>query len=60
MSKRRKLKLNVKFKDGKVICAKSLDECKGCKEECEKMDLYYYPFSSRDMMECFKNNQKRK
>jgi len=60
MSKRKKIKLNVRFKNGNVICAKSPDLCKGCKEDCEKMDLFYYPFNKRDLMECFKNNEKRK
>ena len=59
MSERKKIKLNIRFNKGKVICAKSPEECKGCKEECEKMDLFYYPFSNRDLMECFKNNEKK-
>lgn len=60
MSNRKKLKLNVRFSKGKVICAKSPDQCKGCKEECEKMDLFYYSFKDKDIIECFKNNQKRR
>lgn len=60
MRKRKKIKLNVRFRNGNVICARSPNECKGCKEDCENMDLFYYPFSSRDLMECFKNNEKRK
>jgi hypothetical protein len=60
VSNRKKIKLNVRFRNGKVICAKSPDQCKECNEECEKMELFYYPFSSRDLMECFKNNEKRK
>lgn len=60
MSEKKKIKLNVRFRNEKVICAKSPDLCIGCKEECEKMELFYYPFSNRDLMECFKNNEKRK
>lgn len=56
MGQRKKLKLNIKFNKGIVECAKSPIECKGCKEECEKMDLYYYPF--RDIEECFKNSER--
>ena len=59
MSQRKKIKLNVRFRNGNVICAKSPDLCKECKEECEKMELFYYPFSSRDLMECFKNSEKK-
>jgi hypothetical protein len=60
MSKRKKIKLNVRFKNGNVICAKSLIECRSCKDikQCELMDMYYYPFQG--IGECFKNNEKRK
>jgi len=57
MSKRKKIKLNVRFKNGNVICAKSPDLCIGCKEDCEKMDLFYYPF--KGIEECFKNSEKK-
>lgn len=57
-AKRRKLKLNIKFNNGVVVCAKSPDQCKGCKEECEKMDLFYYPFKDKDIIECFKNSER--
>lgn len=58
MSERNKIKLNVRFRNGKVICARSPNECKGCKEDCEKMDLFYYPFNNRDLMECFRTMNK--
>ena len=57
MSNRKKIKLNLRFKDGKVACAKSPSLCNGCKEYCEKMDLYYYPY--KDIKECFRNSEKR-
>lgn len=58
--KRKKLKLNIKFNKGIVECAKSPELCKECKEDCEKMDLFYYPFNDRDIEECFNNNEKRR
>ena len=60
VSDKKKLKLNVKFINGQVVCAKSPGECKECKEECETMDLFYYPYKSRDIIECFKNNERRR
>lgn len=62
MSDRKKLKLNIKFNKGLVVCAKSPVECKLCKDikQCEKMDLFYYPFNDKDIMECFNNNEKRR
>ena len=56
MGQRKKLKLNIRFNQGKVICAKSPTECTGCKEECEKMELYYYPY--KGIEECFKNSER--
>lgn len=53
-----KLKLNIRFNQGKVVCAKSPELCKNCKEYCELMELFYYPFDG--MMECFKNSEKKK
>lgn len=60
MSERRKIKLNMKFSKGIVVCAKSRELCGECNEDCEKMELFYYPFNKRDLKECFKNDQKRK
>ena len=57
MRNRKKLKLNIKFNKGIVECAKSPELCKECKEECEKMELYYYPF--KGIEECFKNSEKK-
>ena len=59
MGRRKKLKLNLRFKDGAVECAKSSDLCGSCKEYCEKMDLFYYPFNYIDVKECFKNSEKK-
>jgi len=58
MGQRKKLKLNIRFNKDKVICAKSPEECKGCKEDCEKMELFYYPYNDRDIKECFKNSER--
>lgn len=62
MSNRKKLKLNIKFIKGIVVCAKSPIECKECKDikQCEKMDVFYYPFNDKDIRECFNNNEKRR
>lgn len=62
MSNKKKIQLNVRFSKGKVICAKSPIECRSCKDikQCEKMDLFYYPFNNKDIQECFKNSDKRR
>lgn len=60
MSERKKIKLNMKFNKGVVMCAKSPSLCGECKEECERMELFYYPFNKRDLWECFKNIEQRK
>jgi hypothetical protein len=60
MNQRKKLKLNIRFNNGKVTCVKSPDLCKECKEECEKMELFYYPYNDRDIKECFKNSEIRR
>lgn len=60
MEHKRKLKLNMKFNNGKVICAKSPTECRSCKDikGCETIDTYYYPYQG--INECFRNNERRK
>lgn len=58
--KRKKLKLNIKFINGEIVCAKSPSECSGCKECCELMELFYYPFKYKDIKECFKNDERRR
>lgn len=62
MNKRRKLKLNMRFSQGRVICAKSPVECKTCGNinQCEEMEMYYYPYDYKDIKECFKNSERRK
>ena len=51
-NKRARMILNVMFVDGKVICAKSPELCKGCRiKDCETMELYYYPYDNlKDIM----------
>jgi hypothetical protein len=58
--KRKKLRLNIKFINGSVVCAKSPGLCKECKEiqGCETITTYYYPFQGIE--ECFRNNERRK
>jgi len=57
MGQRKKIKLNIKFSQGKVVCAKSPIECMSCEDisKCETIDTYYYPFEG--VKECFKNNE---
>lgn len=57
---RKKLKLNIKFRNGAVVCAKSPIECRSCKDinKCETINTYYYPFQG--IGECFKNNERRR
>lgn len=59
---RKKIILNIKFTNGNVVCAKSPKECNNCKDiaQCEKMEVYYYPFKDRDIRECFVNSEKRR
>ena len=58
----KKIRLNIKFKGNEVLCAKSLLFCKECKDKssCEKIDVYYNPFSSKDIKECFKNDERHR
>ncbi|NRT76318.1 hypothetical protein [Clostridium beijerinckii] len=60
--KRKKLKLNIKFNKGIVVCAKSPIECRSCRnlKSCETIDTYYYIYRSNDIEECFKNNYKKR
>ncbi|MDR3598529.1 hypothetical protein [Clostridium sp.] len=59
-NKRRKLKLNMKFDKGIVVCAKSPIECRECKyiKWCETIDTYYYPFEG--INECLKNSERKR
>ncbi|MDG5852478.1 hypothetical protein [Clostridium beijerinckii] len=59
-NKKRKLKLNIKVLNEIVVCARSPDQCKNCRENCESMELFYYPFNDKDIKECFKNDERRK
>ena len=61
-SKRKKIKLKIKFDGDKVLCAKSPFLCSGCKDKdkCEAINTYYYPFLERDIEECFKNREARR
>jgi hypothetical protein len=58
--KRKKLKLNIKFNQGIVVCAKSPRLCKECKDlmECERIDIYYDQFQG--IKECFKNSESKR
>ncbi|MDR3598531.1 hypothetical protein [Clostridium sp.] len=58
--KKKKIKINIKFKQGIVVCAKSPELCKNCKEYCELMELFYYPSSNKELKECFKNDERRR
>jgi len=58
---KKKLILNLKFnRQGQVECSKSPSLCKECNSKgCERMTLYYYPYSKKDIEECFKNSDRR-
>ena len=60
MSKRIKIKLNIKFNQGIVVCAKSHNQYKDCIECCAQMELFYYPFNNKDLKECFTNDERRR
>ena len=57
-----KLFLNVKFINNQVQCAKSPVNCKGCKDikNCERLILSYNPYPKGEVVECFKNNYRRR
>lgn len=59
---RKKIKLNVKFKGNEVLCAKSPLQCKKCLDNntCEKMEMYYYPYTNKEIIECFKNDERHR
>ncbi|MVX62253.1 hypothetical protein GKZ28_00875 [Clostridium chromiireducens] len=59
---RKKIKLNVKFVENEVVCAKSPIGCKGCdsKSNCECLELYYYPFAKKEIEECFRNDERNR
>lgn len=59
---KKQLLLNVKFVNNQVKCAKSPVNCKGCNDinKCERMIMSYNPFQKGDMIECFKNNERRR
>lgn len=59
-AKRKKLKLNIKFNNGIVVCARSPSECICCKRHCEQLEVFYYPFSNKDLKECFTNDERRR
>lgn len=46
---RKKIELNIRFIENKVLCAKSPINCKGCvhKSNCEKLELFYYPYTKK-------------
>jgi len=58
----KKLKLNMKFENGRVICARSPDMCNECssKRNCETINVFYNQYNSKDILECFNNSEKRR
>lgn len=59
---RKKVKLNIKFQKNIVLCAKSPEFCIDCKEKqtCEHIEMFYNPYSNKDILECFNNSEKRR
>ncbi len=59
---RKKLKLNIKFKGDKVLCARSPLFCLNCKDKnkCERIETHYYPYAPNDIRECFKNDERNR
>ena len=62
MNKNNKLKLNIKFKNNKVICAKSPEFCVNCKNrnDCETLKVFYDPYPYKDIINCFNNSERRR
>ncbi|ENZ33307.1 hypothetical protein HMPREF1084_01775 [Clostridium butyricum 60E.3] len=58
----KKLKLNMKFENGRVICARSPDMCNDCisKRNCETINVFYDQYNKKDILECFNNSEKRR
>lgn len=58
----KKLKLNMKFENGRVICARSPDMCNECssKRNCETINVFYNQYNRKDILECFNNSEKRR
>lgn len=59
---RKKIKLNIKFMGNEVVCAKSPVNCRNCKDKnkCENLNVFYYPYPHKDILNCFNNNEKRR
>lgn len=58
----KKMKLNIKFEGNEVVCAKSPINCKRCnnKKNCESIEVYYCPYTKKDIEECFKNDERNR
>lgn len=59
---RNKMKLNIRFAGNEVVCAKSPTNCKGCsyKNNCEQIEVYYYPYTKKEIEECFRNDERNR
>lgn len=62
MDKRTKLKLNIRFNNNEVVCAKSPKFCENCtnKYNCETLTVSYNQYADKDIIECFNNSEKRR